>query len=218
MALTRAKLERAITTALVDTLREKGFARAETGGVERWNGDIYMFVGAVVTRIGDVNRVEPFAQLGFRKPQQIYNKYMWDEPEEGIRLAVHLQVSYCFFSGGKWGDHLVCQEEGELPALLAQISRLACEKFVPFLEQSAEPRKVLELYLRFDENDLHSCAPPGWTGHSSALGALILARLYGPEHYRALKKRYAPIFKPLVPDLKERAMRLIAYLDGDEVQ
>jgi len=215
MALAPAKLERAITRALAATLQGKGFARADAGGVERWQRGVYMFIGAVVTRIGGVNRVEPFAQLGFEEAQKIYAEYMDDDPVAAIKRAVNLQVSYCYFSGGKWGDHLRCQEEAELPAVLGEISRLASEKFLPFLEQNAEPKKVLELYLPYDENDVHSCDPPGWHGHSSALGALILARLYGPEHYAALKKRYAPIFRPLIPEIKERAMRLVSFLDGE---
>jgi hypothetical protein len=215
MALTPEELEGAITKRLTATLHEKGFAPADGGGVERWQQGVYIFIGAVVTCIAGVNRVEPFAQLGFRETQKIYNEYMWGELQEP-RIAVDLQVSYCYFSGGKWGDHLRCQEENEVAGLLDRIGRLAAEKILPYLEQNADPRKVLDLYLRYDEKNVHSCDPPGWKGHSSALGALILARLYGPEHYAALKKRYAPVFAPLIPDLKAKAMRLISYLERSE--
>jgi len=212
MFLAAAKLEQAIGRSLTDALRDQGFALEPTGGVGRWRDDIYMYVGAAVTRIGGTNRVAPFAQLGFREPQEIYNKYVWNE-HEAAKIAVDLQVEYCYFSKGKWGDHLLCQQEAELPALLQRIRELAALKILPFLEQHTDPRKVLELYLRFDENSGDPCEPPGWRGHGSALGALLLARLYAPEHYAPLKKRYAPVFKPLVPEIKEKAMRLIAYLD-----
>jgi hypothetical protein len=88
------------------------------------------------------------------------------------------------------GYHLRCQKESELAGLLDRIGRLASYKFLPFLEQNAEPRKVLELYLRYDEK-----GPPPFlrsarlAGLQLVLNGLILARLYGPEHYAALKKR-----------------------------
>ena len=221
MALAPTKLKQAITKTLAETLQGKGFALTDSAGidggsVERWDGGVYMYIGVVVNRIGGVNRITPFAQLGFRETRKIYAEYMFDNPVEANKRAVDLQVDYCYFSGGKWGDHLRCQEESELAGLLDRIGRLGSDRMLPFLEQNADPRKVLELYLRYDEKNIHSCDPPGWTGHGSALGALILARLYGPEHYPALKKRYAPIFAPLIPDIKKRATRLISYLDGSE--
>jgi hypothetical protein len=221
MTMTPARLGHAITKTLVDTLQEKGFAPTDAAGidggsVERWDQGVYMYIGVVVNRIDGVNRITPFAQLGFRDVKKIYAEYMSDNPVEANKRAIDLQVDYCYFSGGKWGDHLRCQEESELAGLLDRISRLASDRILPFLEQNADPRKVLDLYLRYDEKNIHSCDPPGWTGHSSALNALILARLYRPEHYPALKKRYGPIFAPLIPDIKKRAMRLISHLDGSE--
>ena len=55
--------------------------------------------------------------------------------------------------------------------------------------------------------------PPSWFGFSSALTRLILARLYGPEHYATLKQRYAGEFEDLDEDKLARVRRLIAYLD-----
>jgi hypothetical protein len=77
-----------------------------------------MYIGTVVARIGGVNRVEPFAQLGYRETKKIYAEHMSDNAVEVNKIAVDLQVSYCYLSGGKWGDRLHCQEESELAGLL----------------------------------------------------------------------------------------------------
>ncbi|HET8730546.1 MAG TPA: hypothetical protein VFM34_05485 [Moraxellaceae bacterium] len=210
-AITAKKLEKAIEKALVEWLSPLGF-RAEQGGCSRWENDIYVYMGCVVTRIGGINRVKPVGQMGFRSSQAIYQAFMHDRDIPSPDRSVDLQADYAHFARS-WSSDMRCQSEEDLLAFLESLRIFVMEKLYPTLAAFSEPGAVVDLYLGYDEKDRHSLELPGWHGHGSALKALILARLYRPDAYEILKKRYQPIFEQLLPELRERVTRLLAYLD-----
>lgn len=206
------KLDKAISQALLDWLSPEGFVAAEGGGVERWQGNRYDFIGAVVNRVGGENRISPFGQMGFSETQKIYSHFMSSNPQESNKIAVDVQLQYAHFMRN-WTAHMRCQEIEQLDDCLAQLRIFVLDRLYPALMSYDTPEKVLAAYLRTNEKDPVSFEPPNWFGYSSALTGLILARLYGPEHYATLKQRYAGEFKDLDEDKLARARRLIAYLD-----
>ena len=210
MALHGKKLKAAVQRLKSDVLRDKGFTPVGEGGMERWRDGVYFYVGAVVAR----DSIWPFGQLGFADVKRISSAFMADDPEKANKLAVHLQARHSYFTGQP-DSHFVCHEETELPGFLDSLKLFFTEKLLPLLESHADPKKVLDLYLSFDEKDIHSCKLPGWSGYSSALGALTLARLHGPAHYEELKQRYMRYIQPLLPEIRDRALSLISYLDQD---
>jgi len=214
MGLPLQKLQAGVARVMSDVFLDKGFAPVGEGGMERWRGGVYFYVGAIVDRVGEVNRIEAVGQLGFGDVKRISSAFMADDPDKANKIAVHLQVRHCHFTEQP-GSHFVCQEEAELPGFLDSLKRFFTEKLLPVLEAHTDPKKVLDLYLSFDEKDVRSCKLPGWFGYSSALGALALARLHGPAHYGELKQRYMSYIRPLIPEIRDRAMDLISYLDQE---
>ncbi len=206
------QLDKAISQALLEWLSPQGFVAAEGGGVERWQGNRYDFIGAVVNRIGGENRISPFGQMGFSETQRIYSHFMSDSPRESNKIAVDVQLKYAHFMKD-WTADMRCQEHEQLKDCLTQLRIFIMDRLYPALLSYDTPEKVLAAYLKKNEKDRRSFDPPSWAGFSSALTGLILARLYGPEHYAALKQRYAGEFEGLDEDKSACAKRLIAYLD-----
>jgi len=206
------KLEKIVDKAMLEWFAPLGFVRASSGGVERWQGDRYDYLGCVVNRIGGLNRVSPFGQMGWLHRKGIFSHFMSDDPAESNKIAVDVQLRYAHFMKD-WTADMRCQHEEELEAFLPQLRNFVMGQLYPALMSYATPEQVLALYLKKNEKDRRSFDPPSWSGYSSALTGLILARLHGAEHYEALKRRYAGEFADLDPDTLARANRLIAYLD-----
>jgi hypothetical protein len=213
--ITVKNLDKAISDAMLEWLSPQGFVAAEGGGVERWRGDRYDFIGAIVNRIGGENRISPFGQMGFRERKKIYSHFMSDDPSESNKIAVDVQLQYAHFTRS-WTAHIKCQEVEHLGEVLAQLRGFVLDRLYPALMSYETPEKVLDTYLRTNEKDRVSFEPPSWFGYSSALTGLILARLFGPEHYATLKQRYSGEFKDLNEDKLARANRLISYLDHQD--
>jgi hypothetical protein len=224
--ITLKKLQKIVSHSLVEWLSAEGFAGEDGvlggGCVLRWQGDIYTNIGCEVIRIGGVNRIVPFGQMGFLHAQKIYTHFMADSPEdaeERNQRAVDFQVGYPHYMKD-WNAYIACQHEEEVEAALATLKAFIFDYLYPMLTAYTTPEKLLPLYQKIDENNPICFNIPVWHGYSSALGVLILARLHKPALYAEFKKRYQPIlYDPLEPPSKldERADRLIAYLDQNEL-
>jgi hypothetical protein len=210
------KLERAIFQAMLDWLAPHGFVAAAGGGVERWQGDRYDFLGCVVSRIGGKNCISPFGQMGFGHIQNLYSHFMSDDPDESNKIAVDVQLRYAHFVKD-WNNDMHCQHTEEVGAFLIQLRSFVMEELYPTLESYKTPEHVLGLYLKKNERDRKSFDPPSWFGCSSALTGLIVARLHVPDQYAALKQRYRDQFDGLDDDTLSRAKKLIAYLDQPQL-
>lgn len=208
------KLHRIVDQAMQEWFTPLGFVRASSGGVERWQGDRYDYLGCVVNRIGGENRVSPFGQMGWRHRKGIYSYFMSDDPVESNRIAVDVQLQYANFTND-WTADMRCQHEEELETFLPQLRSFVMDRLYPALMSYATPEQVLALYLKKNHSSPTDFDPPVWQGYNaaSALTGLILARLHGPGHYETLKRRYAGEFADLDVDTLARANRLIAYLD-----
>ncbi len=172
-----------------------------------------MFVGGLVQRIGGKNRITPFGQIGFAATNRIYFAFI--EPGKPLRKATgEFQVEYRHFAGER-DAYIGCETEEELPQALDHVQDLILNRLLPCLEKHTDPKQVLQVYVTHDEHQKNSLGLIGAYDFSSALSGLILARLYGREHYEPLKRRYKFFFEPLRPETKEKALKLIAYLDHD---
>ncbi len=215
-AITAKRLEQAIAKEMAVWLAPIGFARDDSGGFSRWQGDVYTYIACVVTRYGGKNRVGPFGQIGFRHTRKIYTAFMSSDPDAANDIAVDLQVNYAYFVRN-WTEDMECQTTEELPGFVSSLRDFILNNLYPTLLSVSEPRKVLDLYVKYDETNRTCLDLPGWSGYSSALTALVLARVHEPSLYPSLKKRYAPIFRQLLPEIRARADRLIEYLDGGQL-
>jgi hypothetical protein len=208
------KLHKIVNQAMLEWFTPLCFVRASSGGVERWQDDRYDYLGCVVKRIGGLNRVSPFGQMGFGHIQRLHSHFMSDDPIESNKIAVDVQLQYANFTKD-WTADMRCQHEEELEAFLPQLRSFVMDRLYPALMSYATPEQVLALYLKKNHSSPTDFDPPVWQGYNaaSALTGLILARLHGPGHYETLKRRYAGEFADLDVDTLMRANRLIAYLD-----
>ena len=87
------KLEKAISQALFDWLSPQGFIAADGGGIERWQGNRYDFIGAVVNRVGGENhiRATQFVKLldaaGQDLPAVVSGIFSWFRPGKNFQAA-----------------------------------------------------------------------------------------------------------------------------------
>ena len=208
------KLHKIVDQSMLEWFAPMGFVRASSGGVERWQGDRYDYLGCVVNRIGGENRVSPFGQMGWRHRKDIYSHFMSDDPVESNKIAVDVQLQYANFVKD-WATDMRCQHEEELQSFLPQLQSFVMDRLYKTLTSYTTPEQVLALYLKKNHKSRTDFDPPVWSGYNaaSALTGLILARLYGQEHYETLKRRYAGEFSDLDEDMLKRANNLIAYLD-----
>jgi hypothetical protein len=206
------KLEKAIDRALLEWLSPLGFHPAEGGGVERRQDARYDFIGSVVCKIGGENRISPFGQMGFLDRKKIYSHFMSEDRHEPEKFAIDATLKYAHFMKD-WTAEMRCQQVEDLEDFLNQLQIFVMERLLPTLMSYDTPRKVVALYINKNEKDRTSFAPPSWHGYSSALTALILARLYEPNHYQSLKQRYRGEFEGLDEDKAKRVQQLIQYLD-----
>jgi hypothetical protein len=176
-------------------------------------GDVYLYVAAVTQHHAGHNKIEPFGQIGFEAVNRIKIPFL--EPGRPIRKATGtFKLRYSHFVQ-KIGAYIDCETEADVPDALQQVRELVLERMLPCLEKHSDPVQTLQAYLDHDERQVNSVHTSGAHDYSSALDGLILARLYGREHYESLKRRYQFFFDPLMPSIKEKALRLIAYLDDD---
>ena len=206
------KLEKAIARSLLDWLAPYGFKLAEGGGVERWIDNRYDFIGTVVCKIGGENRISPFGQMGFRDRKKIYSHFIHDDQKEPEKFAIDATFKYADFVHD-WTADMRCQQVEELEGFLQGLQVFVIERLLPCLLSYDTPQKILALYIKKNEKNRRSFSPPSWHGYSSALTALILARLYEPNNYEPLKKRYWGEFEDLDQEKMKRVLRLIEYLD-----
>lgn len=190
--------------------------------VIRWQGDIFTDIGCQVIRIGGENRIVPSGMMGFLHIKKIYTHFMADSPEDAAELnqrAVEFQARYPHYKKD-WNAYIPCQHEEEVEAALATLKAFIFDYLYPMLTAYTSPEELLPLYEALDDKDPTSFNIPVFDGFSSALGVLIIARLHQPDVYPAFKKRYQSIiYDPQEPPdkLTERADRLIAYLDQEEL-
>lgn len=220
------KLNKIIDASLAEWLSLEGFVleKGVLGGssVIRWQGDMFTDIGCQVIRIGGENRIVPSGMMGFLHTQKIYTHFMADSPEDAAELnkrAVDFQVGYQQIKQD-WHAYIPCQHEEEVENALATLKAFIFDDLYPMLTVYTSPEELLPLYQALDENNPTSFNIPVFHGFSSALGVLIIARLHQPDLYPTFKKRYQTIIYP--PDepadeLTERADRLIAYLDQEEL-
>ena len=208
------RLNRAINKTLLAALQPLGFSKegAECG-YARWDSAKSQYLGVVTQCRGGKNRIEPFAQVGFADVTRIMDAFM--RPGAPTRkVSCNLQIPYSYFAG-RHDAHIPCQTEAELPNALEQVREFVHDKLLPCAVRYSDPKLALEAYLDYDENDRKSLKIPCWSGYASALSGLILARLHGRNHYEGLRRRYWKFFTPLLPDMKEQTLKIIAYLDSD---
>lgn len=173
----------------------------------RKNNGSYQYIAILVQNIGGENRVEPFAQIGLEQSSLIYQQFL------GGGSPVDVQVPYRYFTK-QFSSYEVCQNEEDVSQLLAWLDRFVREKLLPCVEEYSNPQKILDAYINHDEKDRHSCDVLDFAGYSSALTGLIFAKYYGStQQYEDLKRRYMPLIEPLTPEIKSKAISLIAYLD-----
>lgn len=206
------KLEKAIDRSLLNWLSPCGFKLAEGGGVERRKDNRYDFIGTVVRKIGGENRITPFGQMGFRDRENIYSHFIHEDHKEPDKFAIDATFMYAHFMHD-WTADMRCQQLEELEGFLHSLQTFVIERLLPCLLSYDTPQKILALYIKKNEKDRRSFSPPRWHGYSSALTALILARLYEPNNYEPLKKRYWGEFEDLDQEKMKRVLRLIEYLD-----
>jgi hypothetical protein len=208
------RLSRAVKSTLFPALRPLGFSKegAECG-FARWDSAKSQYLGVVTQCSGGKNRIEPFAQVGFADVTRIMDAFM--RPGAPARtVSCNVNMRYCYFAGQHDG-HIPCQTEAELSKALEQVREFVLDTLLPCAVRYSDPKLALEAYLDYDENDRKLLKIPGWSGYASALSGLILARLHGQNHYEGLRRRYGKIFAPLIPEIKEKALKIIAYLDCD---
>jgi hypothetical protein len=206
------KLDRAIDKAMLELMAPLGFVAASSGGIERWQGDRYDYMGCVVNKIGGTTRVSPFGQMGFGHIKRLYSHFMSDDPAASDQIAVDVQLKYAHFVKD-WVAHMSCEQVEHLDCFLKELMDFVTGQLYPALMAYSSPEEVLAAYVRKNESDRRSFDPPTWFGVSSALTGLILARLHDPAHYASLKQRYSAQFLDLGHERLERANRLLAYLD-----
>ena len=215
IALTKRKLETTVRDALADWLGPLGFRPSASGGVERCSDGRYEYVACVVSRVGGENRVQPFAQVGWLRRKKIYSHFMSENPDESNKIAVDVTFRYAHFKRD-WTARMVCQTQEQVPAFLESLKMFLTDQMLPAMRSCATPRDALNLYLKKNEDDKTSFDPPSWYGHTSALTALILARLYAPEHFEPLKQRYRRQFEGLDSETLAQSHRLLAYLEKSD--
>lgn len=219
--ITASKLEKIVNKTVLDVLAPHGFVKDETGGSFCDRGDVYLFVAGLTQYLGVIgqrggrNQIRPFGQVGFAATNKIYFSFM--EPGRPVRKATgEFQVDYRHFAGER-DAFIGCETEEELPAALEQVKALVLGRLLPCLEKHTDPKEALRVYVEHDEHQKNSLGLVGAHNYSTALSGLILARLYGREHYEPLKRRYQFFIDPLIPEIKEKALKLIAYLDSDQL-
>lgn len=215
--ISEKKLKKLVDKKLFEWLAPLGFVMTENGGCERWQNGVYTYIACIVDRLGGVNRIKPFGQMGFLQIQKIYSHFMSDDPAESNKIAVDLQANYANFMRD-WTAYIPCQNEEDVDTMQVKLKAFIFDKLYPTLTRYATPEQVLALYLKYDETKKPNFDLPVFHGHSSALGALIIARLHAPQYYEKLKKRYQPVIAELMfPDEIQRCANLIAYLDQKEL-
>lgn len=211
--ITATKLEKLVDKTILSALAPSGFVRDETGGSFCDRGDVFLYVAGLTRSLAGKNQITPFGQVGFAATNRIYFTFM--EPGKQIRKATgEFQVDYRHFAGER-DAYIGCETEEEVPAALEQVRALVLDRLLPCLEKHTDPKEVLRVYVAHDELQKNSLDLVGAHNCSTALSGLILARLYGRKHYGPLKRRYQHFIDPLIPEIKEKALRLITYLDCD---
>lgn len=217
-ALSSSKLNSITNRALLEWLSPMRFVSDEGQGVSKWSDETYFYVGCAIARYGEMNRVDPFGQVGFSQVSQIFQFFMLDKPPNPLKRAVSMTVDYSNFVKNRT-DKLRCDRLEDLAQYLADLEHFVTDQLLPLLEFYSDPVQMVDLYRKRDETKPKSCELPVWYGFDSAMTALILARLYAPQYYEELKDRYAPIFAPLgdYPERKQRVSRLFFYLDAESL-
>lgn len=144
---------------------------------------------------------------------------MSDDPAESNKIAVEFQADYGNYAKD-WKAFIPCQNDEDVEKMLITLKTFIFDKLYPTLTRYATPEQVLDLYIKHDETNKANFDLPVFQGFSSALGALIIARLHAPQHYEKLKKRYQPVLDEVMypPDnISEGITKLIAYLDQKEL-
>jgi hypothetical protein len=213
--LSPKKLDRLIDKSMLELMAPVGFVAASSGGIERWQGDRYDYMGCIVNQIGGMTRVSPFGQMGFGHVQRILSYFLSDDPAASNAIAVDVQLKYAHFVKD-WTADMRCQQVEHLDGFLKELLGFVSNRLYPALMSYSSPEKVLDAYLKKNERDRTSFDPPSWSGYSSALTVLVLSRLHGPRHYDLLKQRYSNQFDGLRDLTLGRANGLIAYLDNPD--
>jgi len=129
-------------------------------------------------------------------------------------MSVHFGRNTHYFTKNPH-EWMICNVEEDLPDYFQKLGDLILSSIIPTLEEYSDPKKVLDAYRLYDFKIKNNTDIIDWKGHASACIGLVLARLYGKEFYPELKEKYAPIFEPLLPKIKDKVVKLIQYLDQD---
>ena len=157
------KLHKIVNKSMLEWFTPLGFVGASSGGVERWQRDRYDYLGCVVNRIGGMNRISPFGQMGFGHIQRLFSHFMSDDPTESNKIAVDVQLQYVNFTKD-WTADMRCQHEEELEAFLPKLRNFVMDQLYPVLMSYATPEQVLALYLKKNEKSRTDFEPPVWQG------------------------------------------------------
>jgi hypothetical protein len=208
-----ARLQRLVDETILDALAPLGFTKDETGGSFAESKDVYSYVAGLTQYFGGSNRIMPFVQVGYATVGQIKSHFL--SPGQPVQKVIgHVQRNYRDFIRDR-DAYIGCETDEELPVALCTVRDFTLGRIVPCLKIYSDPRAALRSYLDYDENNKGLQDTTGAYSWTTALTGLTLARLYGPEHYQILKHRYRFFFIPLRLEFKERATKLIAYLDQD---
>jgi len=206
----RSRLERHLNKLALSILKPLGFKGEDEGCLREFNGGA-QYVAISVTDTGQRNSINPFGQTGLVMPHRIEEHFFGRQRMFGLG---QFQVEHGHFSGDPIHGR-PCQTQADLPETEAWLQEFLLNQMVPCLEKHSDPRAILNAYLAHDETQKNTTDALAWKGWKSAATGLIYARLYGPEHYEGLKRRYARIFEPLLPQYKDQVTRLLAYLDQE---
>ena len=218
-----AMVEKLIRKDLIDWLGPYGFApkKGEKGAymVRRQEGILCKIFCLVNPTVGV--SVEPVIFMGFEKVAQIYHHFMKGhslnaEPQ----MAVDIDLNFDHFQTPKRRNAILeCDTEEDVAPMIENLHHYMVELALPILESLTNPQVVLQWYLDRDDN---STIRDGnlmlWSPRSSELIGLILARIYAPDLYEPLKKRYQAVLdRPVYEDLRKGIDNLIQFLEQDEL-
>lgn len=210
------RIEKATDKALYEWLNPLGFTQDNSGGCCRWEGDVFTYIACTFASYGDQNDVRPFGQIGFRQSSQIYRFFMLDKDPALLDHAVSMTADYANFVNS-YSDCLICNSMDEIGEFLEKLKLFVLNQLYPTLMKFTDPVTLVELYRQRDESQPKSFELPKWYGIQSAMTGIILARLFAPQHYDELLKRYRPLIDRLEanPEKYERAKKLLSYLESE---
>ena len=209
---------------LIDWLGPYGFAtqKGEKGAyIVRRQEETFCEIFFLVNPSSVGVSAEPVMSMCFEKVAQVYHHFMKGHPldaEPQVPAGITLNLGH-FQTPKRRNLILKCATEEDVAAMIEDLHHYMVELALPILESLTNPQVVLQWYLDRDDN---STIRDGnlmlWSPRSSELIGLILARIYAPDLYEPLKKRYQAVLdRPVYEDLRKGIDNLIQFLEQDEL-